>query len=80
MSNSVYYSQQRRNPIDVAFSYTDARYFKEENTMKIINTMSIEEALELVGYDLSQCDDEGAYIDDDGEQFWIEDCEEADED
>lgn len=63
--------------------------------MKIVNTannkvlaniitnhrMSIEEALELVGYDLSQCDDDGAYIDDDGEQFWIEDCcEEADED
>lgn len=62
--------------------------------MKIINTangkvladvisnrrMSIEEAIELVGYDLSQCDDEGAYIDDDGEQFWLEDCEEVDED
>lgn len=62
--------------------------------MKIINTakgkvladvitnhrMSIEEALELVGYDLSHCDDEGAYIDDDGEQFWLEDCEEVDED
>lgn len=31
--------------------------------------MSIEDALKLVGYDLSQCDD--------GEQFWIEDCEEA---
>lgn len=42
--------------------------------------MSIEEALELVGYDLSHCDDEGAYIDDDGEQFWLEDCEEVDED
>lgn len=62
--------------------------------MKIINTangkvladvisnrrMSIEEALELVGYDLSHCDDEGAYIDDDGERFWLEDCEEVDED
>lgn len=62
--------------------------------MKIINTangkvltdvisnrrMSIEEAIELVGYDLSQCDDEGAYIDDDGERFWLEDCEEVDED
>ena len=62
--------------------------------MKIINTannkvlaniitnhrMSIEEALELVGYDLSQCDDEGAYRDNDGELFWLEDCEEADED
>lgn len=62
--------------------------------MKIINTangkvladvitnhrMSIEEALELVGYDLSHCDDEGAYIDDDGEQFWLEDCEEIGED
>lgn len=62
--------------------------------MKIINTangkvladvisnrcMSIEEALELVGFDLSQCDDEGAYIDDDGEQFWLEDCEEIGED
>lgn len=62
--------------------------------MKIINTangkvladvitnhrMSIEEALELVGFDLSQCDDEGAYIDDDGEQFWLEDCEEVGED
>lgn len=61
--------------------------------MKIINTsdnkvlaniitnhrMSIEEALELVGYDLSQCDDDGAYIDDDGEQFWIEDCEEVED-
>lgn len=42
--------------------------------------MSIEEALELVGYDLSHCDDEGAYIDDDGEQFWLEDCEEIGED
>lgn len=42
--------------------------------------MSIEEALELVGYDLSHCDDEGAYIDDNGEQFWLEDCEEIDED
>lgn len=42
--------------------------------------MSIEEALELVGFDLSQCDDEGAYIDDDGEQFWLEDCEEIGED
>lgn len=62
--------------------------------MKIINTangkvladvisnrrMSIEEALELVGYDLSHCDDEGAYIDDDGEQFWLENCEEIDKD
>lgn len=62
--------------------------------MKIINTangkvladvisnrrMSIEEAIELVGYDLSQCDGEGAYIDDDGERFWLEDCEEVDED
>lgn len=62
--------------------------------MKIINTangkvladvitnhrMSIEEALELVEFDLSQCDDEGAYIDDDGEQFWLEDCEEIGED
>lgn len=62
--------------------------------MKIINTangkvladvitnhrMSIEEALELVGFDLSQCDDEGAYIDDDGERFWLEDCEEIGED
>lgn len=62
--------------------------------MKIINTangkvladvitnhrMSIEEALELVGFDLNQCDDEGAYIDDDGEQFWLEDCEEIGED
>lgn len=62
--------------------------------MKIINTangkvladvisnrrMSIEEAIELVGYDLSHCDDEGAYIDDDGEQFWLEDCEEVDKD
>lgn len=62
--------------------------------MKIINTangkvladvisnrhMSIEEALELVGFDLSQCDDEGAYIDDDGEQFWLEDCEDIGED
>lgn len=67
---------------------------KGEQSMKIINTangkvladvitnhrMSIEEALELVGYDLSHCDDEGAYIDDDGEQFWLEDCEEVDED
>lgn len=42
--------------------------------------MSIEEAFELVGYDLSHCDDEGAYIDDNGEQFWLEDCEEIDED
>lgn len=42
--------------------------------------ISIEEALELVGYDLSQCDDEGAYIDDDGERFWLEDCEEIGED
>lgn len=42
--------------------------------------MSIEEALELVGYDLSHCDDEGAYIDDNGEQFWLEDCEEIGED
>ena len=62
--------------------------------MKIINTangkvladvisnrrMSIEEALELVGFGLSQCDDEGADIDDDGEQFWLEDCEEVGED
>ena len=62
--------------------------------MKIINTangkvladvitnhrMSIEEALGLVGFDLSQCDDEGACIDDDGEQFWLEDCEEIGED
>nr|DAY46674.1 MAG TPA: hypothetical protein [Caudoviricetes sp.] len=67
---------------------------KGEQSMKIINTangkvladvisnrrMSIEEAIELVGYDLSQCDDEGAYIDDDGERFWLEDCEEVDED
>ena len=62
--------------------------------MKIINTannkvladiitnhrMSIEEALEAVGIDLSTCDDEGAYRDNDGELFWLEDCEEADED
>lgn len=62
--------------------------------MKIVNTangkvmaniitnhrMSIEEALELVGYNLSHCDDEGAYIDDNGEQFWLEDCEEIGED
>lgn len=62
--------------------------------MKIVNTangkvmaniitnhrMSIEEALELVGYDLSHCDDEGAYIDDNGERFWLEDCEEIGED
>lgn len=62
--------------------------------MKIVNTangkvmaniitnhrMSIEEALEFVGYDLSHCDDEGAYIDDNGEQFWLEDCEEIGED
>lgn len=62
--------------------------------MKIINTangkilsevitnhrMSIEEALEAVGIDLSTCNDEGAYRDNDGELFWIEDCEEADED
>ena len=61
--------------------------------MKIINTangkiladvitnhrMTIEEALELSGCDLSQCDEDGAYIDDDGEQFWLEDCEEVDE-
>lgn len=42
--------------------------------------MSIEEALEAVGIDLSTCDDEGAYRDNDGELFWLEDCEEADED
>lgn len=61
--------------------------------MKIINTangkilanvitnhrMTIEEALELSGCDLSQCDEDGAYIDDDGERFWLEDCEEVDE-
>lgn len=61
--------------------------------MKIINTangkiladvitnhrMTIEEALELSGCDLSQCDEDGAYIDNDGERFWLEDCEEVDE-
>ena len=46
----------------------------------IINhRMTIEEALELSGCDLSQCDEDGAYIDDDGERFWLEDCEEVDE-
>lgn len=62
--------------------------------MKIINTangkvladvianhrMSVEEALEFVGYDLSQCDNDGAYIDDAGNQFWLEDCEETNDD
>ena len=57
--------------------------------MKVINTanqkvlanvmtnhgMTIEEALELVGIDLSVCDDEGVFKDLDGEDFWIEDCE-----
>ncbi len=61
--------------------------------MKVINTangkiladvitnhrMTIEEALEFSGCDLSRCDDDGAYIDGDGEQFWLEDCEEVDE-
>lgn len=55
--------------------------------MKVINTangkvlanivtnhsMTVEEALELVGIDLSQCDDnEGFYRDLDGEPFWME--------
>lgn len=58
--------------------------------MKVINTanqkvlaevmtnhsMSIEEALELVGIDLSACDEnDGSYKDLDGEDFWMEDCE-----
>ena len=58
--------------------------------MKIINTangktlaniitnhsMMIEEALELVGIDLSSCDEnDGSYKDLDGEDFWMEDLE-----
>ena len=57
--------------------------------MKVINTanqkvlaevmtnhgMTVEEALELVGIDLSVCDDGGAFKDLDGEDFWVEDCE-----
>ncbi len=57
--------------------------------MKIINTangkviaeivtnhrMTTEEALELVGVDLTICDDEGAFEDLDGQKFWLEDCE-----
>lgn len=62
---------------------------KGEIEMKVINTanqkvlaevmtnhgMTVEEALELVGIDLSVCDDEGAFKDIDGEDFWVEDCE-----
>ncbi|PWM78655.1 MAG: hypothetical protein DBY32_04025 [Phascolarctobacterium sp.] len=58
--------------------------------MKVINTannkvlaevitnrsMTLEEALELVGIDLTTCDEnDGSYKDLDGEEFWIEDCE-----
>lgn len=56
--------------------------------MKIINTangkilanvitnhrMTIEEALEAAGIDLADYTDEGAYFDNDGETFWLEDC------
>ena len=63
---------------------------KGEIEMKVINTanqkvlaevmtnhgMTVEEALELVGIDLSHCDEnDGSYKDLDGEDFWIEDCE-----
>ena len=63
---------------------------KGEIEMKVINTanqkvlaevmtnhgMTVEEALELVGIDLSHCDEnDGSYKDLDGEDFWVEDCE-----
>lgn len=63
---------------------------KGEIEMKVINTanqkvlaevmtnhgMTVEEALELVGIDLSHCDEnDGSFKDLDGEDFWIEDCE-----
>lgn len=63
---------------------------KGEIEMKVINAanqkvlaevmtnhgMTIEEALELVGIDLSHCDEnDGSFKDLDGEDFWVEDCE-----
>ncbi len=63
---------------------------KGEIEMKVINTanqkvlaevmtnhgMTVEEALELVGIDLSHCDEnDGSFKALDGEDFWIEECE-----